>query len=221
MKVNPKSIMQRTGFLLLLCLLSIVTICQTKETPFKKFYLEAATGVTNKNGISVELGIQAILKNNWTTTITYQKIEMDPKNLPSNYKEGVTLIIFIPVYDDFPFSKLNIFGFTAGKFYGTGRKTWFTAEAGLSIVNGEKIVFTPQPVVHEIFYTSSNYSFRKENKTTIGGMLKADFNWAFTSFMGAGSGVFANFNSIQTPLGFQLKLILGKMNRRGKIENKK
>ena len=213
MKVKTKNLMQRSSFLLLLSLQSIVTFSQTKETPFKKIYLQAASGVTNKKGITVELGIQAVLKNNWTTTIAYQKIEMNPKNLPADYKEGVTILIFIPVYDEFPFSNLNILSFTAGKFFETGRKTWITTEAGFSIVNGEKVVFTPQPVVHEIFYTSSNYSFKKENKTTVGGILKANFNWAFLSFMGAGAGVFANFNSIQSPIGFQLKLIVGKLNR--------
>ena len=45
-------------------------------------------------------------------------------------------------------------------------------------------------------------------------MLKADFNWAFLPFMGVGAGAFANFSSIQSPAGFQLKLIIGWMNRK-------
>jgi len=47
-------------------------------------------------------------------------------------------------------------------------------------------------------------------------MLKADFNWAFSSFAGLGGGVFANINSIQSPVGFHIKLIVGKMNREKK-----
>ncbi len=47
----------------------------------------------------------------------------------------------------------------------------------------------------------------------MGAMLKADVNWAFASFAGLGAGVFANFNSIQSLVGFQIKLIVGKMNR--------
>ena len=50
----------------------------------------------------------------------------------------------------------------------------------------------------------------------MGAMLKADFNWAFASFAGVGAGVFANLNSIQSPVGFQIKLLIGKMNKQKK-----
>ena len=44
-------------------------------------------------------------------------------------------------------------------------------------------------------------------------MMQADINWAFASFMGMGVGAYANINSIQSPIGVQLKLIIGKMGR--------
>jgi hypothetical protein len=50
----------------------------------------------------------------------------------------------------------------------------------------------------------------------MGAMLKTDINWAFASFMGLGAGVFANFNSIQSPVGFQLKFIVGDIGREKK-----
>jgi hypothetical protein len=111
---------------------------------------------------------------------------------------------------------MNLFSFTGGKCWEAGSKIWFTAEAGISIVTGEKMIFTSQPVVWDGWYVSSNYAVKKENKTTIGGMLKADFNWAFLPSMGLGAGVFANFNSIQTPVGEQIKLIFGWMNYKGR-----
>lgn len=111
---------------------------------------------------------------------------------------------------------MDLISFTAGKFFETGRKTWFTTETGFSIVNGDKMNFTSQPVVLDIVHYSSNYSVKKEKKTTIGGMLKADFNWAFLPFLGLGAGAFANFNSIQSPVGFQVKIICGWMNRKRK-----
>jgi hypothetical protein len=218
MKLKTKSLNQKTYSLLLCCFLCITIYSQTKETSVKKFYLQAASGPGSHNGISDELGIQAVIKNNWTTTFSYHNIEMDPKNLPADYKQGYTILLIFPFYDEYPATNLNIFSFTGGKCFEAGRKIWFTTEAGFSIVNGEKMSFTPQPIVEDLdfLYVSSNYSVKKENKTTIGGMLKADFNWAFLPFVGVGAGAFANFNSIQSPVGFQVKLLCGWMNRKSK-----
>ena len=61
--------------------------------------------------------------------------------------------------------------------------------------------------------TTNQQQQTEEKKKTMGAVLKADFNWAFASFAGLGGGAFANFNSIQSPIGFQIKLLVGKMNR--------
>ena len=111
---------------------------------------------------------------------------------------------------------MDILSLTIGKYFETGRKTWFTTEAGLSFVNGQKIEFTSQPVVTELLYVSSNYDYKKDKKTGFGGVLKADFNWSFLPFEGLGTGVFANFNSLQSAVGFELKLLLGKLNTKRK-----
>lgn len=213
MKIKTQHLLLTIVFLLLSCL---ATNAQTKETAVKKLYLQVGGGTASQNGTFSDLGIQAVLKNNWTATVSYQNIEKDPKGLPADYKSGYTIILVFPLYDVYPAVKMNLFSFTAGKCFEAGRKTWFTTEAGFSIINGEKMNFTPQTVVQDFLYSSSNYSAKKENKTTIGGMLKADFNWAFLPFVGLGAGVFANFNSIQSPVGFQLKLIGGWMNRKSK-----
>ena len=208
--------MKKVILLLLLFAYTTTSFSQTKETSVKKIYLQAATGITNHSGFFYEAGIQAVLKTNWVTTFSYHGIEMNPKSLPSDYEQGYVFFIF-PLYDEFPVTKMNIFSFTAGKFFEAGRRTWFTTEAGFSFVNGEIISFNKQPVVWNGLYKSSNYSLKKEKKTSIGAMLKADFNWAFLPFMGVGAGVFANLNSIQSPVGFQAKIIIGKMNYKKKI----
>ena len=106
-----------------------------------------------------------------------------------------------------------------GKYFKGGRNTWFTTEAGLSAVNAKTIKFSSEEgssigIFPILGGRSSNYSFTDDGKkTTMGAMLKADFNWAFASFAGLGGGVFANINSIQSPVGFHIKLIVGKMNR--------
>ena len=188
---------------------------QTKMSSLKKIYFQLASGASNKNGTFIEAGIQSVLKNNWVASVSYHSIEMNPQNLPADYKSGYTLLFF---RDVFPSVNMHLFSFTGGKFFEAGRKTWFTTEAGCSFVNSEKMSFTKQAVVTDgYFYTSSNYTVKKEKKTTIGGMLKADFNWALLPYVGLGAGAFANFNSIQSPVGFQLKVVIGWMNYKKKI----
>ena len=204
-------------------LLSFVTVsfCQqsnneAKQTSIKKFYLQAGAGVTSSDGASLDFGIQAILKSDWTIGISYKSMEMKPKNLPSNYERGVFYALIFPIYDEWPYNKMDIISITLGKYFETGRKTWVTAEGGLSFANGQKIKFTSQPVVTELLYVSSNYSYKREDKTGFGAMLKADFNWAVLPFAGLGASVFASINSVQSPLGFELKLICGWLNTKRK-----
>ena len=51
-------------------------------------------------------------------------------------------------------------------------------------------------------------------------MMKTDINWAFSSFMGLGVGAFANINSIQSPMGFHVKLLVGNIGREKKNKTK-
>jgi hypothetical protein len=208
---------------MLTLLLSFLTVCfcqqtntEAKKSSIKKFYLQVGAGATSSIGASLDFGLQAITKSNWTVGISYKLLEMDPKNLPANYEPGVTLLIFFPVYDDMPSNDMNVFSLTAGKYFETGRKTWFTAEAGLSFVDGQQFKFTSQPVTTEFLYVSSNYSFQEESKSGFGGMVKADFNWAVLPYVGLGASAFANFNSVQSAAGFEVKLLLGRMNTKRK-----
>ena len=201
----------------LLLTLATVSFCQqtegqAKQSGFKKIYFQAGTGLTSSNGVSFNLGVQAVLKNNWVATISYQGIEMDAKNTPADYEPAFDFLFTDPM----PTNDMKVINFTMGKFFATGRKTWFTTEAGLSVVSGQELKFTSQPVETGFLYWSSNYSVQKENKATIGAVLKADFNWAFLPFAGLGTGVYANFNSIQSPVGFEIKLLIGKMNTKRK-----
>ena len=189
---------------------------EAKQKSIKKFYLQLGTAATGSNGTTIDIGVQAIIKNKWTAAISYQLIQIDPKNLPGNYERGVTYLLFFPVYDDMPSNDMGVFSLTLGKYFKAGRKTWFTTEAGLSHVSGQKMKFTSQPVITELFYVPSNYSFQKDDKTGFGGMLKADFNWAFLPYVGFGAGAFANLNSVQSAVGFEVKFLFGHLNTKRK-----
>ncbi len=205
------------SILVLACFFCFDANSQKKDSTLRKMYFQSAAGISSNNGAPYEFGVQAILKNNWVASVSYHGIQMDPKNLPSDYAQATVGIfpIFFPV--DYPYTEMKIFSVTGGKCFEVGRKVWFTVEGGLSLVNGEELVFTRQHVVVSPFGSSSNYAIETEgSKTTVGGMLKSDFNWAFSRYVGLGAGVFANFNSIQSPVGGQVKIIIGWLNRKKK-----
>jgi hypothetical protein len=224
MQIKTKSLIQAASILIFSFIFCSAAFSQSKTASLTKIYFQAGAGAENKKGIFSDLGVQAVLKNNWTTTLSYHSIDMEPKNLPADYDPGYIIILLIPIPNKTPGIDMKALSFTIGKYYRGGKNTWFTTEAGLSLVNAREMKFaktSDDPSWNIIVFGEklSNYTYTDEKKTTLGAMLKADFNWAFSSFAGVGAGAFANFNSIQSPVGFQIKLILGKMNRAIRISD--
>ena len=211
-------------FIIFLFNCSFAANAQTKEKLLTKFYLQGAAGPSSRSGSNTELSLQGVMHNKWSFTLSYHDLSMEPKNLPSDYEPETGVALFIP-YTYTIDVKMKLFSLTAGKFMRLGKNTWLTTEAGISVVNGEKVSFQKtdrQDIGFLFFYgTTSNYNSSIEKKTSVGGMFRADFNWAFCRFMGLGAGVFANINSIQSPVGCNLKLTLGAMGRQKKVKNRK
>lgn len=198
---------------------------QTNKNLLTKFYLQGAAGGSSRSGSNTELSLQGVVHNKWSFTLSSHDLIMEPKNLPSDYQPGTGVIFFVFPYTDHVDVNMKLFSFTAGKFFKLGKNSWFTTEAGFSVVNGEKASFqktTSQDMGFIFFWgTTSNYQTAIEKKTTVGAMLRADFTWAFCRFIGMGAGAFTNFNSIQSPIGFNMKLTMGAMGRQKKVKIRK
>ena len=205
-------------FLCIMSLAFIITASGQTKT-ISKFYFQAGAGGGTYESGSYDLGIQAIFKNKWSATLSYQELSMTPKNQPADYQGETGYVFFIPYTYDVD-ATMSLISLTAGRYFKLGRNTWATTEAGLSYVSGEKVSFQHSQVTSTNVIiaasTSSNYTTTKENKSSVGFMMKSDINWAFSSFMGLGAGVFANINSIQSPIGFHVKLLVGGMGREKK-----
>jgi len=204
-------------FSAMLIVINLSSFGQTKETTINKIYLQLGTGACSYKGFSGEVGIQAVFKNNWIGSFSYNSLTMDPKNIPSDYRPGYTILLLIPIENSTTIA-MDVYSLTTGKYFKTGRNTWFSTEAGLSYVNGEKVNYTRNTgnltgwnllIIGE---EPSNYNTTVEKQSTMGGVLKADFNWALASFVALGAGFNANLNSIQSTVGFEVKLSLGWMN---------
>jgi len=213
-KQHAKEIGLHFSFVMILCASLLQATAQT-SMHLSKIYLEGGIGPSTYKGISSEVGLKAIFKNKWSMTLSYNNIaEMSPKNEPSDYQAETGYVLFLP-YTAEETVDMSFVSLTAGRYFSLGRNIWATAEGGLSYVKGEKVNYErTQQVSSNLLIaasTSSNYKTTKENKSTVGAMMQADINWAFASFMGIGAGVYTNINSIQSPIGVQLKLIIGKM----------
>ena len=206
--------MKKLLFLMISAMTTFFANAQTSSSPINRFYVDFGGGAASKNGAFATLGATAVIKNKWTASISYYSVDMNPKNLPSDYDRGYTLILIFPVPDPMPSAALKMINFTGGRFFQIGRKTWFTTEAGLSVVSGKTFHFTPQKEEVSLDYISSNYSAESKSQTTIGGMVRANFNWAFCPYVGLNVGAFANMNSIQSPVGVEFKLVAGWLNTR-------
>jgi hypothetical protein len=215
---------------LLICLTSVILVFMSwitssaqSSSQLSKIYLEGGIGGSTYKGLTSEVGLTAIFKKKWSVTVSMNDIEeMTPKNEPSDYQPETGYVLFIP-YTDEETVNMKIVSLTAGRYFHLGRSMWATAEGGLSYVKGEKVNYERTQQVSNFVIVagsiSSNYKTTNENKSTVGAMLKADFNWAFASFMGIGGGVFANINSVQSPVGCEVKLMVGLMGREKKHKN--
>jgi len=217
-----KQTLKKLGFQFSLgVLLSASFLHTTAQTtkPISKIYLQTGAGGGTYQSSDFDLGLKAIFNNKWSMTLSYKSLEMNPKNRPADYQPETGYIFFIP-YTYKVTADMTLVSLTAGKYFNLGKNFWATTEGGLSYVNGEKVNFErTQSVSGNIIIaasTTSNYNATKENKSAIGAMFQADINWAFASFMGIGAGAYANINSVQSPVGFNIKLLIGKMGREKK-----
>lgn len=198
----------------LLLLLSINLQAQTKKSAITKVYLQSGMGPTTHGGVVGELSVQGVLKNNWTVSLSYHDFSLDPKNLPKDYEPGHALFFFTM----YPENHQVTFSLSGGKLFELGRTTWVTTEAGISFVKGQEFTFQRQSASDILIARTANYADYVTDHSTVGGLLRADFTWAFASFAGLGVGTFASINSIQSPVGIEFKLVLGWMNRKPKVK---
>ena len=132
-----------------------MTVTAQNSKTISKLYLQSGAGGGSHESSFGELGLQAIIKNKWSASLSYQVIDMKHKNIPTDYKPGSGTYFFL----GFPLSYSNeiepmnmkLFSLTAGRYFKLSKKTWITTEGGVSLVKGEKANFTPSPVTTESF----------------------------------------------------------------------
>lgn len=181
-----------------------------------KWYVQGAAGGGNYGSFDGGVGLTAVVRNQWSLSLTYNDLDMRPKNQPADYKPETGYVFFVPYTYEIR-AHMNLVNVTIGRYWSTGKNTWATVGGGLSFVHGERVHYertesvTTNVLIAET--TTSNYNTTKEVKSTVGALIQGDINWAFASFLGLGVGTYVNLNAIQSPVSVQVKLLAGKMNR--------
>src|SRR5215831_12383355 len=97
----------------LVILLALYSKAQEQTSGIQKFYFQAGAGGGAHDAVFGELSLHAVLKKNWMIGLSYQSTTMNPKNLPSNYEPGYTIVFFFPIPDPMPTVNMNLVSLTA------------------------------------------------------------------------------------------------------------
>ena len=174
--MNPT---QKKSSLFSLLVLALVIVSNAQTKAINKFYLQGGLGFSTHSGDYAEVGLQSIIKNKWSATLSYQSVNMRPSNTPSDYQPETGYILLIPYTYEVQ-NEMTMVSLTAGRYFRLGRNIWATTEGGLSYVSGEEVTFEKTDAVSNnliiVTSTSSNYNTYKENKNSVEATLRADLN---------------------------------------------
>ena len=79
----------------LFCSSALSIYGQTEGSLITKIYLQTAIGPGTYNSSIYEFSLQAILKNNWSTTFSYHSLNMKPKTSPLTIDQKLEHHIFL------------------------------------------------------------------------------------------------------------------------------
>src|SRR5690349_18530168 len=114
----------KSSFLSIL-FLAVVIASSAQSKPLTKFYLQGGIGASNYKGGYSDIGLQAIINNKWSTTLSHQSLSMTPKNIPSDYQAESGYLFFVPYTNEVD-TRMNITSLTAGRYFKLGKNTWAT-----------------------------------------------------------------------------------------------
>lgn len=203
-------------FLIAACLLlAAIADAQTNEpatvSKGSKIYFAVGGGAGYKSQM---LGFSGtwIMKNDWGFSLSYKGNNFEPRNLPSDYYQGLD---FVKPYDYLHFLSFNYLR----EFDSKTKLLRYGIEAGPSLVTEGVAVFTHKPYagLNDLF--ESNYTYTYAQKPAVGLSVRGKIEFPFSRFAGLEGAVFANVNAFRSIVGGEIYLTLGKV--RDRIKNKK
>ena len=163
------------------------------------------------------LGLQYRFNEKWMMELSVFSYYQHPRNLPSDYHAATTSFLYLPSGDHKPTVYRNDLSLTIGRTMKMSKTSWFSAEGGFSMLKGEKATFISQSVTNYgqgwlligVSGSSSNYAMNREMVSVPGAVVRADMNFKVGPSLTISTGTYMNFNSLKTPLSFQLRFLSG------------
>src|SRR5687768_7115831 len=120
MHLHPIKLLIRPLLIVLSLLAFLGMQAQEKKSEVKRFYLQGGIGIATNNGAYTDLALQAVTSRKFVATLSYTKVDMDAKNIPSDYVPGYVILLFIPLVEN-PGVTTTVVSATVGKEFKTGR----------------------------------------------------------------------------------------------------
>jgi hypothetical protein len=217
--------MKKLIFLSFLVLIVLQPVLAQKKMELTKIYVQAGAGGSTKNGFSAQLGLRSVFNNKWTFTASAMYLEREAQ-APGDYVGYSSGSWWMGDYyhNEFhPIARTDFYYLSAGRFFPLLRSVYFTVDAGLGMANGQEFSYirTNGTLNSSYDYSySPKYAVKSTDKSAFGGIIRTGFDWAFSGIAGIGIDAYYNYNTggINDNLGFNIKLIVGWMNRGRKLK---
>ena len=207
--------MKKTLFLILtilFCLLPNITWAQTDSTEIQTdkigiWYFGIGGGNCNR-GVDIDLSFTITSSNYWGGSINFMTGIVKSDNVPSDYYEGGLRLTKISPKDFLDVIALNF----VKKIPIPQKSARFGFEAGPSWVRWNVAEFTLNPN-YDPNWPLPQYKYYKSHyvKSTVGLSLVAKAEFPLAEFVGIEFSLYSVINSIQSVIGFNLCLDLGKV----------
>lgn len=163
------------------------------------------------------LGLRYRFNEKWMIGVSMlDYLQMAP-NTPSDFRAGSNAFLIFESDNNKPMVQRSDMSLTLGRTMKMSARSWFSIEGGLSWLKGEKLTFSrrivatvdPLWMLLGISGTSDNYSIENEKVSVAGAVVRTDLNFKVSPSLVISTGTYMNFNSLKTPLSFQLRFLFG------------
>jgi len=92
--MNPT---QKKSSLFSLLVLALVIVSNAQTKAINKFYLQGGLGFSTHSGDYAEVGLQSIIKNKWSATLSYQSVNMRPSLQTTSRRQAIYCSYLTPM----------------------------------------------------------------------------------------------------------------------------
>ncbi|HSC54135.1 MAG TPA: hypothetical protein VLC98_10955 [Phnomibacter sp.] len=195
---------------------SLQTTAQNLET--KPWHVRRAYGSANA-GTGHAFSLNIHFENQWVAFTSYSAESMKAKDLPADFKNGYTMVLFFGAENPTPKDEFHSFNLGMGKvFTKPSDKFWIMGTAAINIGEYKKATFTrntnqTDPSIINVlllaYAEEDNYNHTYNKSMSIGTTLGLQTNVTLCRYIGLGAGAHVQLTTAGVIPGAWLGLNVG------------